>query len=377
MSQAKPRADFPLFLHRSGQWAKKVRGHTLYFGVDAGDALDRWLAEKDALLSGRAPRPVGLTVRDLVNRFLTTKKLLVDAGELSPRTFRDYHTTLVRANRLIGATRRVEDLAGPDFEKLRARLARSRGPVALAGEVQRVRSMLKYAYDEGLVDRPVRCGSTFKKPSKKVLRAARHAAGPKLFTAAECRAIVDAAEQPVKAMVLLGLNCGYGQADLAALPAAALDLPGGWANYPRPKTAMPRRAKLWPETVAAVREALLGRPRPKAPADAGLAFVTKYGHRWARSRPRPGKTAVPIDAVTLEFDKLRRRLGLVRRGLGFYALRHTFRTAVDDLADQRAIDYVMGHVPAHISAAYVERIADERLKAVSDHVRKWLWPKRR
>jgi hypothetical protein len=33
----------------------------------------------------------------------------------------------------------------------------------------------------------------------------------------------------------------------------------------------------------------------------------------------------------------------------------------------------MGHEVAHMSSVYRETISDERLKAVSDHVRKWLF----
>lgn len=33
----KPRADFPLYPHRTGYWAKKVRGETRYFGKVADD----------------------------------------------------------------------------------------------------------------------------------------------------------------------------------------------------------------------------------------------------------------------------------------------------------------------------------------------------
>jgi hypothetical protein len=37
----------------------------------------------------------------------------------------------------------------------------------------------------------------------------------------------------------------------------------------------------------------------------------------------------------------------------------------------------MGHSPAadDMSAAYREAIDDDRLKAVTNHVHKWLWPK--
>jgi len=52
----KPRADFPLFLHKNGQWCKKVRGKLLYFGVDPVEAERRWDTQKVDLPAGRKPR---------------------------------------------------------------------------------------------------------------------------------------------------------------------------------------------------------------------------------------------------------------------------------------------------------------------------------
>ena len=65
-----------------------------YFGkwADPDGALAKYLEQKDALHAGRKPRleSVVLTVKDVANAFLTHKKALLDAGELSPRTWADY-----------------------------------------------------------------------------------------------------------------------------------------------------------------------------------------------------------------------------------------------------------------------------------------------
>src|SRR5262249_57198584 len=124
--------------------------------------------------------------------------------------------------------------------------------------------------------------------------------------------------------------------------------------FPRPKTGIARRCPLWPETVAALREALANRPEPKKQEHAGLVFVTKYGQPWAKDED-PG-------VVTKEMRKLLDRLGLNGRR-HFYTLRHTFRTVADEAKDQPAADYVMGHEGPHISSVYRETISDERLKA--------------
>src|SRR5689334_9142496 len=91
---AKPRPDFPLFPHAARQWAKKIRGKLHYFGPwsDPDGALKKYLEQKDALHSGREPRPdtAGLTIKELANAFLNDKQTLARAGELSPRTWEDY-----------------------------------------------------------------------------------------------------------------------------------------------------------------------------------------------------------------------------------------------------------------------------------------------
>ena len=47
----KPRPDFPLFPHKTGRWAKKVRGRFAYFGKVANDpmgerAIHLWLEQR-------------------------------------------------------------------------------------------------------------------------------------------------------------------------------------------------------------------------------------------------------------------------------------------------------------------------------------------
>ena len=39
-----------------------------------------------------------------------------------------------------------------------------------------------------------------------------------MFEAAQLRKIIDKADQPLKAMILLGINCGFGNHDCGTLP---------------------------------------------------------------------------------------------------------------------------------------------------------------
>ena len=61
-----------------------------------------------------------------------------------------------------------------------------------------------------------------------------------------------------------------------------------------------------------------------------------------------------------------------RKNLGFYTLRHTFLTIGEETRDFPAVQLVMGHSDNSMASHYRERIADDRLEAVAERVRKWV-----
>ena len=413
----KPYKDFPLTAHPCGLWCKKIRarvgGKTLdsqmvYFGSWRTDpkgtrALEQWLNDKDDLLAGRVPRSRAAdgvpVLRDLINRFLTAKTLMLSAndqeqckkflkkksgtveleavapsgepsrakgkGELSIHTWNSYRERSEDLIEAFGATRLLTDILPEDFDQLRAKWAAKWGPVRLGAEINRSRVIFNYAWKVRMIPEPMNFGENFKRPSKKVMRRNREEQGPKMYEAEELRRMIDAAAQPMKAMLLLAINAGLGNNDIGQLPLKALDLTGGWLNYPRPKTEVKRRVPLWPETTAALQEWLAMRPtNAKSEEHAALVFLTFRGNGWTKDlKDRP---------ITKETRKLLDKLG-ISGNRNFYAIRHTTETIGGESRDQVAVNAVMGHDDGSMASVYRERISDERLRAVTDLVRHWLF----
>ena len=370
------RADkFPLWWHTgAGAWCKKYKGHFWYFGQDKDAALARWVEVKKAVDTGKDPNPPGgtLTVRELVNAFLSHKRDKVDAGELKAATWGEYFHACEAVVDEFKKDRAVADLAPMDFARLRASAAKRLGPVALSKFITLVRTLFAFGPDNDLMAVPVKFGKMFDKPSRNVLRLEKARKGPKVIAAADVWKILAAADVQVRAMVLLGLNAGFGQSDCANLQRRDLARQPGWIDYPRPKTGIARRVPLWAETVEAMAAVEKVRPDPRDPADADCVFVTRHGNRWVRFKDKgPDRRGVMLDAVNLEFRKACKAAGVVVRG-GPYTLRHVFRTIADETKDRPAIDLIMGHTDPSVAGYYRELIEDNRLEAVVNHVRAWL-----
>ncbi|HID75572.1 MAG TPA: hypothetical protein EYP56_06195 [Planctomycetaceae bacterium] len=357
---SKPYPDFPLFPHATGRWAKKVRGKLHYFGPweDPQGALQRWLEQKDDLLAGRVPRPrvEGLTVAYLADRFLSAKRKMIHSGAMLPKTWREYHGVCQRLIAALGRDRLVTDLTAEDFDGLRAAMARTVGPVRLGNLVQYVRGVFKWAYESGLIEHPVRFGPAFKRPPLSVLRKLRAENEPRVFQREEIQTMLAAADQPLRTMILLGINGGFGDTDVVRLRVSAVDLASGRIDCPRPKTGVARQCALWPETVEALQQVMQTGPRNRS-----TVIADRKGH------PMPPQTVCRL------FRRFQEGLGIYRPGRGFYALRHTFRIVAEGCRDLAAIDLILGHTPRGTAAPYAGQIDQQRLRAVAEHVRRWLF----
>lgn len=364
----KPYPDFPLFAHASGKWAKKVRGRMHYFGSwdDPIGALNEWLAQKDYLIAGTDPK-FGEGEHDigsLVNDFLDSKEQQKSDGDLTQAAFDDYFRVCERLASFFGKSRLLSTIDAPDFQRLRASFPDTWNPSTVNNNIARISAVFNFAYEVGAVDRPIRKGPNFKRISRKRQRLERAKKPKKLFSAQEIHKLIDAADFQLKAMILLGINAAYGNADVGRLTIPMIDFKRSWMEGLRQKTAIERSAWLWPETIAAINEAIENK-YPNAPNSlADHVFVTKRRQQWH-------KEDGSADPLSTAFQKLSKAVGCYRRGVGFYALRHTFETIAGNAKDQIAVNYVMGHCDDSMAEVYREGIDPQRIIDVCSYVRDW------
>ncbi len=372
----KPYASFPLYAHNSGQWAKKLRGRVSYFGpwADPDAALEAYHCQ----LAGKTPSSKegdGLTVRKLANHFLDQKQSEVESGNITRVHWQDYCDTYRDLVALLGKGALVSELRAQDFAKLRTKWAKGYSPSRLQNNITRVRSLFKWGWEAEFLEKPVKFGPDFQGPSARAKRKARYEQGRRDLEADDILLLLEEASPQLHACILLGINAGFGNSDCAALKKTDVNLKDGWFDAARVKTYIPRRCKLWPETIEALEE-VINDPAPIAGAEfEPLVFRTRFGTPYIKVKATKAGRWYKDDAIAKEFTKLRNTLELSRERCTFYDLRRTFETVASGSRDQIAVDCVMGHVDDSMAAIYRQGIEDKRLEKVADHVREWLLSK--
>jgi integrase len=365
---SKPRRDYPLFAHASGQWAKKVQGKVYYFGVwsDPIAAEAKWERDKLAILEGRNPNDSqhGDSIEWLCNTFMDSKARQHDRGELSRRALDDYHRICKHVATHFGKARRLATLRSPDIEAYRATLPTTWSPTSTNNHLRLARVLFKYANDIEATDRDIPYRIGLKQVPKSIVRKHEATKPAREFTVEEIWRLHDAAPIPIRAFILLGLNCAYGTADIGRLRIDQIDFENQWLGAMRGKTGVARGAWLWPETIAALQEAIDAKPHTTSARMEPLAFVTKLRRPW-------GTDDNSSNPLSQAFRDLKTQVGIEKKGVGQYALRHMFETVAGDARDQQAVDYVMGHMDNSIAGNYRHGIDPERVKAVCSFVRDW------
>ena len=134
----------------------------------------------------------------------------------------------------------------------------------------------------------------------------------------------------MKAMMLLGLNCGLGNEDLAQLKTGHIK--GGMARF---SPAEDRSgAALSPLAGNAGSVAAVIRP------DDEVVFRTKYGNSWGSKGTKSSNS--PISFAFRHFCK---GMGVYKPGRGFYSLRHIAQTIGEESQDRAAVDFILVMFP--------------------------------
>ena len=342
-----------------GRYAKQIDGRYYTWPDEAAAKAavvelirQRLAGDGDA----RPEKPQGpVTLRDIANRFRAARMSTVKPG-----TWSDYQTAIDQFLAATGKLRPADSLRPEDFAAVRKRWASELGPWKLDNRVQSIRTMFRWAHRVGrLISAEPWYGDQFSKTTAAEKRASKraHAAehGDRPLTPAEVRKVLDAATGPLRAFVLLALNCGMYAADIAQLVPADIRREGKLTlvDNDRGKTGVIRKAILWPETVAAMAGLRSG---------GGRLFATVHGNPWVQ-----GET----DSIGLLFRRLLTDLEIKRAGVGFGSLKHTHVSAVGRHPDLNAARLVRGHAFGGIEGHY-DFPDIERIKAVTDLARQRL-----
>ncbi len=359
----------------SGQWCRKILGRIRYFGRlnDPDAALRKYLnfiAQRDANKEIReVPTPASdVTLYLAVNRFLTDRLDMVDKGAASAGQYVKYRNACELIMGIFPPETVVGMMMPEDFDRLRAKLRG--GPIHVTNQLVCIRAMFNHTRDVYGVT--VRYGKKFKPPGKREVAASKRARF--LWTAQDIRSVLAAASPPLRCFILLGINCGFGQKDCAALTLNKFTLDAH--EFPRPKNGNKRICPLWPATVAAIAD--YERPSP-GEGCANLAFVTRFGNPWVQERVKRSAGGdiigtVYSDSISQELDKACAAAGVTPRP--FYDLRHTFYSVADEVGDPTARDAIMGHTLPGMKEVYSHLLSNrmKRLKAITNHVHDWLFP---
>ena len=249
MTKTKPkrkiRSDkFPLTLHPTGQYCKKIKGKLYYFGSDKHIALQRYFEQAAYLHTGRFEKSFAdksykkdLSVKTLCNLYLDHQDSRAKIGEIKWRHLNDQTAILRSFVLFLGSNRLVSDVSTMDLQNYRNKLIKmNRAANTINNLIATIKAMFNWALDNEVIESCPKLKAVKKIPISKKERST--------FDVQQIRQLLENATIQMKAMIWLGLNCGFGCTDCSELKWAHLDLGAGRVNFPRGKTGIGRNLPL-------------------------------------------------------------------------------------------------------------------------------------
>lgn len=309
--------------------------------------------------AGRSPgvqKPYdNIYLKDVCNIYLEHQHSRVQAGEIKLRQVYDQTTLLRDFVRYMGSDRRLPEINTIDLQDYRRLLIKQgKSAARINNYISAFKAMYHWAIENELISNVPNLGAIKKLPRPKTSKPT--------FSPDEIRKLLNHASPRMKAMIWLGLNCGFGCTDCAELLWEHADLEVGRINFPRTKTGVARYLPLWKETI----DALKTLPRTNK-----RVFNTKQGHRVVTVVERRDNNGVvkvvKSDNVSREFAELTRRAGTKKeKGAGFYTLRRTAATLAAKSGDPFAVQRLLGHADLKMATTYVQDVSEQTDRVINN-----------
>jgi integrase len=356
----KIRSDkFPLTLHPTGQYCKKIKGKLHYFGNDKQKALQNYLEQATILHAGRGNKcatPVeNMTLKTLRNLYLEHQESKVQTGELTAAYFSDQVKSLRKFVRFIGSNSTVAEISTLDLQNYKRKLRKSYGSAHRVNlNIAIMKAVFHWARKNDVVQTI---------PNIDAVAKAKTINGEKpIFTYEQIHKLLKMANCQMRAMIWLGLNCGFGCTDCAELQWKDLDTENKRVNLHRKKTGIKRNLLLWPETIKALEEiSKSGR----------YVFLTSQGNPWVRTIQSVDKNGnikyTKDNALSKKFSKLLKKAGIkTEKGVGFYTLRRTAATLAAKSGDPFAVQRLLGHADLKMATTYVQDVSEQTDRVINN-----------
>jgi integrase len=359
----KTRSDkFPLTLHKTGQFCKKIKGKIYYFGNDKKLALQRYLEQSTVLHSGECLPPVdksgGISIKYLCNLYLEHQQSRAAIGQIKLRHICDQKILLRDFVSSVGQSQSINNISTMDIQHYVSMLiGKKKSANTINSRIAAIKAMYNWAMDNEVITNV---------PNLKAVKKITRIKTEKLtFTTEQIGNILKLADVQLRAMILLGLNCGFGCTDCAEIKWENLDLQNSRVVFPRGKTGISRNLSLWPETVNALKS---------MPEKGEFVFYTPKGNPWVRTIEATDddglKKYSTDNALSKKFSKLLKKAVItVEKGTGFYTLRRTAATLAARSGDAFAVQKLLGHADLKMASVYVQDVS-EQTDRVTNNTRK-------
>ncbi|QDU55618.1 hypothetical protein [Aeoliella mucimassa] len=215
------------------------------------------------------------------------------------------------------------------------------GKATLKKRLDTVRKWLKWLVDQNILD-------DLPKDLSSYSRVKRDKPKPLFWTTEEIKLLLSKASQRTRLYIMLGLNLGYTQRDIATLEANMIAWQTGIVTRDRQKSGVPSKAKLWPSTLELMQ-------KHRSHKSSGPLLLDRNGMSLYRENINDNGKLVTNDCVSFAFNRLKatKKAGLKNDKRGF---KHFRKSAANEIERVRPdlTELFLAHAEKGMKRHYVQ-----------------------